>query len=48
MNPNTKEKKINKEEREILENFIRKVIEQTEDIDEEFVSLVDENFWDLI
>ena len=37
----------NDEKLEILLNFSKKLIEESEDIDSEFVKIVDDNFWDL-
>lgn len=41
---------MNKTEKmeEILEDFLKKLLNNMEDIDPEFIHIVNENFWDLI
>ena len=36
-----------KEEKIIVENFIKKLLSNTKNIDGEFVELVNEHFWEL-
>ena len=41
-------KKMKKTDKEILENFIKNIVDNQKEIDTEFLKFVNENFWDLI
>ena len=39
---------MKKTDKEILENFIKNIVDNQKEIDTEFLKFVNENFWDLI